>query len=156
PPGARCRRARQRQRRGGRSGRGGGPDPRLREHRGQRGDLGGQRGRRGRRGHAAAWDRRGRPRTMSEGSDAVDTTLLGIGTWTKQGPATLVLRESAWVVLVPGLRRQVIEAAWTVLGSSPPRRTSWTGWWRPQSSRAPTSSPHCCSASTTGTAPSSV
>src|SRR5699024_3093455 len=115
PPGARCRRARQRQRRGGRSGRGGGPDTRLREHRGQRGDLGGQRGRRGRRGHAAAWDRRGRPRTMSEGSDAVDTTLLGIGTWTKQGPATLVLRESAWVVLVPGLRRQVIEAAWTVL-----------------------------------------
>ena len=56
---------------------------------------------------------------MSEGSDAVDTTLLGIGTWTKQGPATLVLRESAWVVLVPGLRRQVIEAAWTVLGEQP-------------------------------------
>src|SRR5699024_8895517 len=119
PPRARRRRARQRQRRGGRSGRGGGPDPGLREHGGQRDPLGGQPGRRGRRGHAAAWDHRGRQRTMSEGSDAEDPTLLGIGTWTKQGPATLVLRKSAWAVLVPGLRKQVIEAAWTVLGEEP-------------------------------------
>ncbi|WP_394215662.1 FHA domain-containing protein [Brachybacterium vulturis] len=56
---------------------------------------------------------------MSGTSDGEDTTLLGAGTWTKQGPATLVLRENAWVVLVPGLRKQVIEAAWTVLGERP-------------------------------------
>ncbi|MDN5821589.1 MAG: hypothetical protein L0H39_08880, partial [Brachybacterium sp.] len=56
---------------------------------------------------------------MSEEIDGEGTTLLGTGTWTKQGPATLVLRENAWVVLVPGLRRQVIEAAWTVLGEKP-------------------------------------
>src|SRR5699024_12467800 len=99
--------------------RGGGPDPGLREHGGQRDPLGGQPGRRGRRGHAAAWDHRGRQRTMSEGSDAEDTTLLGIGTWTKQGPATLVLRKSAWARLVPGLRKKVIEAAWTVMGDVP-------------------------------------
>src|SRR5699024_10574505 len=39
--------------------------------------------------------------------------------WTKQGPATLVLRENSWAVLVPGLRKSVIEAAWTVLGEKP-------------------------------------
>lgn len=38
---------------------------------------------------------------MSEASDGDSTTLLGSGTWTKQGPATLVLREDAWVVLTP-------------------------------------------------------
>ena len=47
------------------------------------------------------------------------TELLGTGTWIRQGPATLVLRENAWVVLVPGLRKQVTEAAWTVLGDKP-------------------------------------
>lgn len=56
---------------------------------------------------------------MSEGSEGEDATLLGTGTWTKQGPATLVVRENAWVVLVPGLRKPVIEAAWTVLGEKP-------------------------------------
>ncbi|AXK45597.1 FHA domain-containing protein [Brachybacterium saurashtrense] len=45
--------------------------------------------------------------------------LLGPGVWTRQGPATLVLRAGAWAVLVPGLRKQVIEAAWTVLGERP-------------------------------------
>ncbi|MFC7465889.1 FHA domain-containing protein [Brachybacterium sp. GCM10030252] len=47
------------------------------------------------------------------------TTLLGPGTWTQQGPATLVVREAGWVVLVPGLRKEVTEAAWTVLGENP-------------------------------------
>ncbi|ASK64989.1 hypothetical protein CFK39_03150 [Brachybacterium avium] len=56
---------------------------------------------------------------MSEETEGEGTPLLGAGTWTKQGPATLVLRENAWVVLVPGLRKQVIEAAWTVLGEKP-------------------------------------
>ena len=54
---------------------------------------------------------------MSE--DAAKATLLGAGTWTRQGPATLVVRENAWIVLVPGLRKQVTEAAWEVLGRRP-------------------------------------
>ncbi|MEE1616817.1 FHA domain-containing protein [Brachybacterium sp. J153] len=45
--------------------------------------------------------------------------LLGIGTFTQQGPATLVVREAGWVVLVPGLRKEVAEAAWTILGEGP-------------------------------------
>ena len=54
---------------------------------------------------------------MSE--ETAEPTLLGLGTWTRQGPATLVVRENAWMVLVPGLRKQVTEAAWDVLGGSP-------------------------------------
>lgn len=56
---------------------------------------------------------------MSETTSDSAATLLGPGTWTKQGPATLVLRENSWVVLVPGLRKQVTEAAWEVLGKKP-------------------------------------
>lgn len=56
---------------------------------------------------------------MSEEKAAEAASLLGVGTWTRQGPATLVLRESAWVVLIPGLRKQVTEAAWDVLGRKP-------------------------------------
>ena len=54
---------------------------------------------------------------MSE--EMAEPTLLGLGTWTRQGPATLVVRENAWMVLVPGLRKQVTEAAWDVLGGGP-------------------------------------
>ena len=56
---------------------------------------------------------------MSENNPGAAATLLGPGTWTRQGPATLVLRENSWVVLVPGLRKQVTEAAWEVLGTKP-------------------------------------
>lgn len=56
---------------------------------------------------------------MSEENGAASQDLLGIGTWVRPGPATLVVRENAWVVLVPGLRKQVTEAAWEVLGRSP-------------------------------------
>ncbi|MGP9539773.1 FHA domain-containing protein [Brachybacterium sp. AOP43-C2-M15] len=56
---------------------------------------------------------------MSEAEGTGPESLLGTGTWIKQGPATLVLRENAWVVLVPGLRKQVTEAAWEVLGQEP-------------------------------------
>ncbi|WP_422115151.1 hypothetical protein [Brachybacterium sp. UNK5269] len=56
---------------------------------------------------------------MNEATDAGSGPLLGLGTWTRQGPATLVLREGAWVVLVPGLRKHVTEAAWEVLGRRP-------------------------------------
>ena len=51
---------------------------------------------------------------MSDSSE-----LLGPGTWVQHGPATLVIRDAGWVVLVPGTRKEVIEAAWTVLGTSP-------------------------------------
>lgn len=53
------------------------------------------------------------------GDTASAASLLGLGTWTRQGPATLVVREDRWVVLVPGLRKQVTEAAWEVLGRRP-------------------------------------
>ncbi|WP_114856407.1 FHA domain-containing protein [Brachybacterium sp. YJGR34] len=53
---------------------------------------------------------------MSAEEDGGTPELLGPGTWTKQGPATLVMREGAWIVLVPGLRKQVVEAAWELLG----------------------------------------
>ncbi|GAA1490012.1 FHA domain-containing protein [Brachybacterium sacelli] len=57
---------------------------------------------------------------MSEETEAVGPApLLGFGTWTQQGPATLVVREAGWAVLVPGTRKEVIEAAWTVLGKVP-------------------------------------
>ena len=32
---------------------------------------------------------------MSE--ETAEPTLLGLGTWTRQGPATLVVRENAWM-----------------------------------------------------------
>jgi hypothetical protein len=48
-----------------------------------------------------------------------NTTLLPPGTWVQQGPATLVVREAGWAVMVPGLKKHVIEAAWTVLGKAP-------------------------------------
>ena len=51
---------------------------------------------------------------MSDSSE-----LLGPGTWVQHGPATLVIRDAGWVVLIPGTRKEVIEAAWTVLGTSP-------------------------------------
>ncbi|MGO1285274.1 MAG: FHA domain-containing protein, partial [Brachybacterium sp.] len=53
---------------------------------------------------------------MSTESGAAPQNLLGVGTWVRPGPATLVVRENAWVVLVPGMRKQVTEAAWEVLG----------------------------------------
>ena len=56
---------------------------------------------------------------MSEEKGVGAEDLLGTGTWVRQGPATLVIRDNAWVVLVPGLRKQVTEAAWDLLGSSP-------------------------------------
>ena len=34
---------------------------------------------------------------MSE--ETAEPTLLGLGTWTRQGPATLVVRENAWMML---------------------------------------------------------
>ena len=55
----------------------------------------------------------------SEDTASAAASLLGLGTWTRQGPATLVVREDRWVVLVPGLRKQVTEAAWEVLGRRP-------------------------------------
>lgn len=45
--------------------------------------------------------------------------LLGRGTWIHPGPATLVVRESGWAVMVPGLKKQVIEGAWIALGDDP-------------------------------------
>ncbi|APX32511.1 hypothetical protein BH708_06995 [Brachybacterium sp. P6-10-X1] len=58
---------------------------------------------------------------MTEETEATaPAPLLGLGTWTQQGPATLVVREAGWAVLVPGTRKEVIEAAWTVLGDAPP------------------------------------
>ncbi|MGO2583962.1 MAG: hypothetical protein ACTH9F_01345, partial [Brachybacterium tyrofermentans] len=45
--------------------------------------------------------------------------LLGPGLWTRQGPATLVARETGWVVLVPGARSELVEAAWNLLGEAP-------------------------------------
>lgn len=51
---------------------------------------------------------------MSESS-----ALLGPGTWVQHGPATLIVREAGWVVLIPGTRKEAIEAAWTVLGTGP-------------------------------------
>ncbi|GAA1486523.1 FHA domain-containing protein [Brachybacterium fresconis] len=57
---------------------------------------------------------------MTEETEATaPAPLLGLGTWTQQGPATLVVREAGWAVLVPGTRKEVIEAAWTVLGDAP-------------------------------------
>lgn len=54
---------------------------------------------------------------MSEDSqESTEPQLLSRGTWTRQGPATLVTRGDAWVVLVPGLRKQVTEATWNLLG----------------------------------------
>ena len=47
------------------------------------------------------------------------TALLPPGTWVQQGPATLVVREAGWAVMVPGLKKNVIEAAWVVLGKAP-------------------------------------
>lgn len=45
--------------------------------------------------------------------------LLSSGTWIQPGPATLVVREAGWVLLVPGSKKEVVEAAWTVLGDGP-------------------------------------
>ena len=56
---------------------------------------------------------------MSEEKGITPEDLLGVGTWVRQGPATLVVRENGWVVLVPGMRKQVTEAAWEVLGRKP-------------------------------------
>lgn len=54
---------------------------------------------------------------MSTASGPIrSAALLGPGTWTRQGPATLVVRETGWVVLVPGTRKEVIESAWMLLG----------------------------------------
>ena len=55
----------------------------------------------------------------TEDTASAAASLLGLGTWTRQGPATLVVREDRWAVLVPGLRKQVTEAAWEVLGRRP-------------------------------------
>lgn len=57
---------------------------------------------------------------MSEGENPV---LLGAGTWVQPGPATLVVRAAGWIVLVPGTRKEVVEAAWTVLGDKPDPET---------------------------------
>lgn len=45
--------------------------------------------------------------------------LLGQGIWVRSGPATLVVREKGWAVLVPGTRKEVIEAAWDLLAADP-------------------------------------
>ena len=55
----------------------------------------------------------------TEDTASAAASLLGLGTWTRQGPATLAVREDRWAVLVPGLRKQVTEAAWEVLGRRP-------------------------------------
>ncbi|MGO2995959.1 MAG: hypothetical protein ACTIII_14080, partial [Brachybacterium alimentarium] len=56
---------------------------------------------------------------MSTASGPIrSAALLGPGTWTRPGPATLVVRETGWVVLVPGTRKEVIESAWMLLGQS--------------------------------------
>ena len=57
---------------------------------------------------------------MTEDTTSGTDALLGLGTWPRQGPATLVLRENAWAVLIPGTRKPLIEAVWTVLGDAPP------------------------------------
>ena len=36
----------------------------------------------------------------TEDTASAAASLLGLGTWTRQGPATLVVREDRWVVLV--------------------------------------------------------
>ncbi|QCR53553.1 hypothetical protein C1N80_08135 [Brachybacterium sp. SGAir0954] len=52
----------------------------------------------------------------STGTGDGPAPLLGAGIWVQNGPATLVVRERGWIVLVPGTRKEVIEAAWSVLG----------------------------------------
>lgn len=52
----------------------------------------------------------------STGTGGGPAPLLGAGIWVQNGPATLIVRERGWIVLVPGTRKEVIEAAWSVLG----------------------------------------
>ena len=56
---------------------------------------------------------------VSDADPADPAELLGSGLWTRQGPATLVARETGWVVLVPGARSELVEAAWDLLGEAP-------------------------------------
>lgn len=55
---------------------------------------------------------------MSEAGEGTASVLLSPGIWVQNGPATLIVRERGWIVLVPGTRKGVIEAAWTALGES--------------------------------------
>lgn len=48
-----------------------------------------------------------------------DAPLLPPGTWYQPGPATLVRRGAGFVVLVPGVAKRLIDAAWTVLAEAP-------------------------------------
>lgn len=52
-----------------------------------------------------------------------EVNLLSAGTWFQPGPATLIVRTSGWIVLVPGARKELIEAAWTVLADPPAPRS---------------------------------
>lgn len=51
--------------------------------------------------------------------ESEQTTLLSEGFWLQPGPATAVVRDAGWIILVPGIRKEVLEAAWTVLGDPP-------------------------------------
>jgi hypothetical protein len=48
-----------------------------------------------------------------------ESSLLGRGTWCNPGPATLVVRPGGWLLLVPGVRRSLLESAWRVLNDPP-------------------------------------
>ncbi|PWH05036.1 hypothetical protein DEO23_15520 [Brachybacterium endophyticum] len=46
-------------------------------------------------------------------------SLLGRGAWFNPGPATFVQRRAGWMLLVPGVKRSLVESAWSVLGDPP-------------------------------------
>lgn len=48
-----------------------------------------------------------------------DAVLLSVGTSYNPGPATLVRRGDGFIVLVPGVAKRLIDAAWSVLADAP-------------------------------------
>lgn len=55
----------------------------------------------------------------ADGAEKTENPLLDEGLWFRAGPATLVVRDGAWIVLVPGARKSLIDAAWAVLKDRP-------------------------------------